>query len=218
LGRSESCQGTRRAAVAAVVLSALTLVGCGIPTGPPSAIPAGQVPPNLVSPNPSVTTSTIVAGAVRFNVYLFNASLTLTGYQRFLNVKAAALNSILEILVTGPSPSEALFGVSTSIPADTAVLSVSGPVNNVVTVNFSDALTRVTGTSQVQAVEQVVFTIDNAPSIPPSTAVLFEIDGLPIAVPKGNGVETNAPVSATDYPAATTTTTLPVPTASPSLG
>ncbi|HUZ10122.1 MAG TPA: GerMN domain-containing protein [Acidimicrobiales bacterium] len=200
---------TRRMVALAAALGAVAgLAACGVPTGPPQGIPPSQVPFQLVSPNPPVTTTSIIPSAVPFYIYLFNSNLTLTQYPRFLNVKVAGLTSILETLVTGPSALEAQSGVTTSIPGDTRVLSVSAPVNKVVTVDFGNALSRVTGASQVQAVEQIVFTIDNAQ---PSTGVLFEIDGSAIEVPKGNGGSTAGPVTVADYPGATTATTTTAP-------
>lgn len=205
--RTARTRTRRRVAVLGAALVAVTgLTACGVPTGPPRAISPDQVPFALTSPNPPETTTSIVPSAVPFYIYLFTSIGTLTQYPRFLNVKVAGLTAILETLITGPSVLEAQSGVTTSIPADTRVLSVSPPVGRVVTVNFSDALLRVTGSSQVQAVEQIVFTIDSAQ---PSTAVQFEINGFAIEVPKGDGTETANPVTVADYPAATTTTTTP---------
>jgi spore germination protein GerM len=199
--------GARRAAaLAAALILAAAVAACGIPTGAPKRVPASQVPAELLSPGGSATTTTIASGGVPFSIYLFNAQTSLQAYPRFLNVHAAGLTAILEYLVTGPSAIEITSGVTTFIPGDTRVLSVSAPVNNVITVDFSDGLRRVTGAAQVQAVEQIVYTIDSV-SIPQTTGILFQIGGLPISVPKGNGTETDGPVSAGDYPNATTTTT-----------
>ena len=209
--------GRRAAGLCAALLAVAGLAACGVPTGPPSAIPAGQVPFNLISPNPPATTTSL-PGGVPFNIYLFNPDGALQPFQRTVPVKVAGLTAILEYLVAGPSADEAVAGVSTFIPPDTRVLSVSPPVNGVITVNFSDALRRVTGSSQGEAVEQIVFTIDNAPQIPQTTGVQFEIDGFAIGVPKGNSPETLEPVTMADYPGATvgtTTTTTPTATTAP---
>ena len=117
-----------------------------------------------------------------------------------MGVHAASLTVFLDVLVAGPSLNEALSGVTTAIPGGTRVLSVGGPANNVVTVNFSSDFA-VSGSAQVEAVAQVVYTIDDSPPPKPApTGVLFEIEGAPIPVPTGSGSETTTPVTVLNYP------------------
>ena len=70
-----SPRGLRRPWVAAVLVClAVGATACGIPTGPPQAIPPDQVPAQLLSPNPPTTSTTVPSAGVPFSVYLLNAS------------------------------------------------------------------------------------------------------------------------------------------------
>ncbi len=200
----------------AVVLLVLggTLTACGVPTGPPKAIPPGHVPAQLVSPSQPPNT-TIPPGGLSFKVFLIDPQNTLAPYNRVVAVHAG-LQGILDYLVAGPAAPEIDVGVTTAIPAGTAVLSSSPPVNNVVTVNFSaDFGDPVSQQTQIQAVAQVVYTIASA--LQPTVSVLFEINSAPITVPTLSGAETAQPVTIADYPGMlSTTTTTTTPTTQPS--
>ena len=203
----------RWALTVVLLVLAGTLTACGVPTGPPKAIPAGHVPAQLVSPSQPPNT-TIPPGGLSFKVFLIDSQNDLAPYNRVVAVHAG-LQGILDYLVAGPAAPEIEVGVTTSIPVGTAVLSTSPPVNNVVTVNFStDFGDPVTEQAQIQAIAQVVYTVASA--LQPTVSVLFEIDGAPISVPTGSGTETAQPVTIADYPGmVSTTTTTTTPTTQP---
>ncbi|HEY3941473.1 MAG TPA: GerMN domain-containing protein [Acidimicrobiales bacterium] len=189
------------------------LVGCGVPTGPPKAVPSGQIPTGLLSPSLPPTNTTLPAGGVPFYVYLVDAQGQLAPYQREVALHSG-LSAILDYLFAGPSLQDLEAGVTTAIPSGSQVLSVGPPSDNVVAVNFSaDFGAPVSQHAQILAVAQVVYTIANAPSIASTIGVIFEIDGTPIAVPTGSGAETTQPVTVANYPGllapTTTTTTTP---------
>jgi spore germination protein GerM len=191
----------RRTPLVALAVAVATLLGaCGIPTSAPKAIPASQVPPGIISLNPVGTTTTI-PGGVPVSIYLFNAQGALTPYARVLAVRGG-LTDLMDLLLGGPSTGESEAAVTTAVPLGTQVISVSPVTNNVVTVNFTDVFRLAVGAAPVNAIQQVVYTIDRSPLITTSSpvGVLFEVDGRPIEVPLPNGVETGNPVTTANYP------------------
>lgn len=210
-----------RAAVpggAAAVLLVLALAaGCGLPTDSgPQAIPRAHVPFRLLSPSPPPTPTTTAPTSVLalVQVYLVGANQQPVAVGRYVPVRATLL-STLDALMDGPTTVEATGGYTTAIPPGTRVLSAvqaSTPSGTTVTVDFNESFGQVTGSAQVSAVEQVVFTV--ADQVGPDTGVVFEIRGNPIDVPTGNGVQVNGPVHALDFlPGPTTTTTTTAPAA-----
>jgi spore germination protein GerM len=195
-------QSARGATLVALVVAVAALLGaCGIPTSAPKAIPSAQVPFQLISPSPSGGTTTSIPGGVPASIYLFNAQGSLTAYPRVLALHAT-LADLIDLLLAGPSTGESQQAVTSAVPVGTEILSVSSVTNNVVTVNFSDAFRLAVGAAPVNAVQQVVYTIDKSPLVnaSPPVGVLFEVDGRPIEVPLQNGVETSTPVTSADYP------------------
>ncbi len=206
---------SRRAGVAAVLVALAALAaGCGVPTGgSPKPIAAAQVPYGLLRQTPTTTTPTQPESGALVDVFFLNASGTAAAVQREV-VVPAALRSVLDALLKGPTQGETLNGYTTAIPTGTRLLSVSadGPV---VTVNLSAPFAQLSGTAQIQAVEQVVFTV--VAETTPATGVLFEVLGRPIDVPVASGQEVPGPVYSWAYlPGATstspTTTTVPAGT------
>ena len=129
-------------------------------------------------------------------IFLVGPSPALQPVSREVPVPAP-LSAVLSALVAGPTRSEIARGYTTAIPAGTLVLSNNESAGNVV-MNFNAAFGQVSGSAQVQAVAQVVFTV--ATQLADSTGVLFEIDGQPIPVPIGSGALVPGPVYLLDFP------------------
>ena len=194
----------RHLLVAAVVAAAgLTATACGVPVGPPVALSKSNAP-GLFSP----TVPTTIPVGVQVQVFLLDTSLVPTPVTRYVGVHAG-LTSVLAALVAGPSTTES---DTTAIPVGTTIESVQIQ-NTTVTVNLSAAFALVSGQSQVQAVEQVVYTVATWLKRP-STGVLFEVDGLPTPVPTITpGSFVSDPVTVANYPLPTGTTTTTTTTA-----
>jgi capsular polysaccharide biosynthesis protein len=78
-------------------------------------------------------------------------------------------------LLKGPSPEEQADGVSTAIPQDTALLSVTVDSNRVATVNLSQEFSQVTDRkTQSLRLAQVVFTLTDLPQV---DSVRFRVEG-----------------------------------------
>jgi hypothetical protein len=174
---------------------------CGIAAGAPKAVSSGQVPAQIVSPTLPVGTPTTLTGGVLYNIYLINPSGMLQGYERNVSLKGG-LSDVLGFLIDGPAQLESQEGVTTAIAPNTQILNVTlppknpTPATNLVTVNFNSVFAPVA--ASVQAVEQVVYTIDEA--LTPAPSILFEITGAPIEIPQANGAFTAGPVTIANYP------------------
>ena len=71
------------------------------------------------------------------------------------------------------------------------------PSADVVTVDFNTAFGLISGTQEVQAVAQVVFTVTK--QVGRQIGVQFEIEGVPTDVPTATGAEVAGPVSYDKY-------------------
>jgi spore germination protein GerM len=180
--------------VLAVATLAVVAAGCAIPTqSSPSTMGPSKVPFDLLDPHPPTTTTTTQpkpSSYVSVQVFFLNATNALTAVQRFV-AAPAPLDSVLGALLDGPSSSDPP-GISTAIPSNVKVLSVTPPQSGVVTVNMNAAFGAITGNSIEEAVGQIVATV--VVDVGPNTGVLFEIDGQHTSVPIANGSQVSAPV------------------------
>ncbi len=206
-----------RALAPVAALAFLALAGCGLPAEQgPVAIPRSQVPFHLLSPVAGTTTTAAPRVVVHVPLYFLTPAGTLGPVGRDVPFPDS-LAVILDALLDGPDRTESGAGLTTALPAQARVLSAAQTGPNTVTVNLSSPFGQISGPAQVQAVAQVVATV-NAHFYPASTGVLFQIDGHPVAVPVGNGQQVSSPVYPFAYPAqyglstpppTTTTTTAP---------
>jgi hypothetical protein len=176
-----------------VIVGAVALAGCAIPTGSnPSTIAPKSVPFGLLSPN-SPTTSTTQpppSSLVMVKIFLVSRAGSLVAVDRYVQAPAP-LKSIIASLVVGPSPPDVANGNSTAIPSNVTVLSAANQ-DGVVTVNFNDAFAEITGSNAEVAVSQVVATV--ATQVGLGTGVSFEINGQPSSVPIASGAQVPGPV------------------------
>lgn len=185
---------TRLRVVCAVVVAALILCGCAIPTqSQPSAIPSGHVPGGLLDHHLPTTTTTQPKPSVQVKIYLLNANQRLVAVQRVVQIPAP-LKSVVSSLLGGPSQSEEASKITTAIPSNVHVLSADeSKASSLVTVNFNQAFGQITGTFTELAVAQVVATVVTQSRLL-STGVIFEISGQTISVPVASGAQVTGPV------------------------
>jgi hypothetical protein len=201
----------RRLVVAVVV--ALLAGGCGVATGGgPHPIPKSQVPFHLLSPEaPSTTTTTSPSEfTVPVTVYFVSSSQQyLVPAERSVAAKAT-LTTVLNVLLTGPTTLEADKGIKTAFSSDIRLLGVR-LTTTVATVDFNRAFGQISGTQQVLAVAQVVYTVTG--ELGQDIGVQFEIAGQPTEVPTATGAQVPGPVHLLQYLAlATPATTTTAPT------
>jgi hypothetical protein len=184
-----------RLTVIALAALAVVATSCAIPTqSAPSNMAPSKVPFGLLNPHPPTTTTTTPpkpSSYVSVQVFFLNPTNALTAAQRFVGAPAQ-LTAVLAALLAGPSSSDPQ-GISTAIPSNVRVLSVSPP-GPIVTVNMNAAFGAITGNSIEEAVAQIVATI--SVDVGNNPGVLFEIDGQRTSVPIANGSQSqlNAPV------------------------
>jgi spore germination protein GerM len=181
----------------ALVALALGATACGVPVNAaPQSLPKNQVPFHLLSPVPPATPSTTQPAAVLVPVKIYLVSGSGVSSTNRDVAYPAPLSAVLHALIAGPTGTESAQGLSTAIPSDTRVLSavVAG---GLVTVDFSSDFGEVSGSAQVLAVEQVVFTL--CAELSATTGVVFEIDDQPIEVPIANGSQVPGPVYLLDF-------------------
>jgi len=185
---------TRRRVVFAVVVAALVLSGCAIPTQrEPSAIPNSHVPGGLLDHHLPTTTTTQPKPSIQVKIYLLNANHRLVAVQRVVQIPAP-LKSVISSLLGGPSQREEDSKITTAIPSNVEVLSThESKTPSLVTVNFNQAFGQITGTFTELAVAQVVATAVTQSGLL-STGVLFEIAGQTISVPVASGAQVTGPV------------------------
>jgi spore germination protein GerM len=108
---------------------------------------------------------------------------------------SGALSSRLDVLAEGPTPAEASSGLRSALPGPEAVTSVdlSGGVARV---DLSRDFTELSGSDQLLAIAQMVFTLTERADV---ARVGFTLDGEPVQVPRGDGTLTSDPVARADY-------------------
>jgi hypothetical protein len=184
---------------ALLVSSGVFLAACGVPTSlGPRSIAKNQVPFGLLGPSAATPTTVPPSSStlVPVQVFLVGPNPSLTAVTREVPVPAP-LTAVLNALIAGPTRSETARGYSTAIPSGTQIISDQQVSGNVV-MNFNATFGLVSGSAQVQAVAQIVFTI--ATQLQDSTGVLFEINGQPILIPIGSGALVPGPVYLLDFP------------------
>ncbi len=192
----------RRALAACLVAVAAgpLLAGCGLPADDsPQAIAPDDVPPDLLDPNPSSST-TVPAGGTEVVIYLLEETANgtrlaeATREVRQAGVPDDRLAALFDGLLRGESDA----GLSTQIPADTVLRDVDVQGDVVVIDVSGDLLSSIQGPALAQAFAQIVWTATE-PSAGGHSDVRFLVDGTPGTVIDGEGVQQEGPVSRADY-------------------
>jgi len=206
-------------AALSVVAVAAVATGCGVPVGGGArVVPRNQVPFGLLSPHLPTTTPTSAPVGEPVKVYFLDTTEEfLTPRTRVVGQKAT-LTSVLNALLRGPYANEIEeSGTRTALTSDVELLH-SAVAGKTVTVDFNQAFGEISGTQEILAVAQVVYTVTaQFPTSSSPVQVQFELDGLPVQVPNQNGAEVPGTVTIADYqaftpthaPGATTTTAAP---------
>ncbi len=192
----------RPRAVAAAVLALVVTAGCGVvAAGGPRPIPRAQVPFHLLTKTPPTTTTTTALADVPVTVYFVAPTQeTLVTAARAVPTDNT-LRTVLHALFAGPTTVERTRGVRTAIGSDVRLLKVRperpGPGTTAVTLDFNQAFGQISGTQQVLAVAQVVYT--TTAYLGTGIGVQFEIDGVATDVPTATGAQVAGPVHRTRY-------------------
>ena len=109
----------------------------------------------------------------------------------------ATLTEVLDVLLAGPTTVE--LPTRRSPPPSAASVRVRSAAvsGDVATVDFNSAFGQISGTQQVLAVAQVVYTVTS--QLGTTLGVQFEIAGTPVPVPTASGAQVSGPVHLLDY-------------------
>lgn len=185
---------TRGRAAALVLLVALAVGGCAVPTDEsPRAVAEEYIPEQLVAA--PTTTTAPSDGGPRVELFFVESVDGINELRREPAVlEDAKPTTVVEALVASV-PEELPEGVTSSIPADTQVLGVTLE-DGTLTVDLSEEFQTVSGEPLILAVAQIVFTASAMPAV---EDVAFRIEGEPITVPDAEGTELDRPARRSDY-------------------
>ena len=176
---------TRLAARTGLV-AVLLLTGCGVePQDRPEPLVVPGSPSADVDPSPA-------EGRVALRVY-FVRGTRLEAVDR--SAPDAGPPTVLGLLTAGPNRDEVLGGLRTAVTPQALVSGDAAVVGTTAEVVLAREFTAVSGSNQLLAVAQVVWTLTEAPGV---TQVRFSAAGAPIEVPTDAGL-TDQPVGRDDY-------------------
>ena len=187
---------TTTTTILATLALAAGLVACGVPTGGSVQVEDPEdVPFGLLEEAPTTTppaTAAVPAGTALQVCLLRDESLVRVPRAAGLD---ATLSDVVDVLAAGPTPEERDEGITTAL-GDQPLIAGVDAAQGVAAVDLTEAFAADVGARQVLAVAQVVCTLTGRPGI---GQVTFTLDGEPVAVPRGDGSTTAAPVSIDDY-------------------
>ena len=169
-----------------VVLLCLTLVtGCGMR--------AQREPVTIDLPVPTAPTARPAPGGPRsVTVYLLRDD-RLEAVRRSAADRSVA--TAVQLLTAGPTSREGSAGLRTAVPVESVTVAGTDPATGTVVVEVTADFVATTGTNQLLAVAQVVWTVTESPDV---RRVRMTSDGSPIDVPTDEGL-TQDPVGRDDY-------------------
>ncbi len=180
-----------------VVVVAVLLAGCGVPTqDAASPLPSGAIVPPASptsEPAPDPTESTTLWFVVDGTLVPSVTGATSGGSQGLIDALAvgppAGSDPAARSLVADPSAGGALLAVTTPSPPDL-------PPAGTVSVAVTDAFTALPSSEQVLLIGQVVMTMTSAGA---DAVLVTDAQGAPLAIPLPDGRLLDGPATAADY-------------------
>lgn len=197
MSRRTATPGAGRAP-ATLVLAALLLAGCGVPTGgAPQPITApGTGPGATTSPSPRQSRTTGPEANQPLIYFVTPGNLVAPTRQRIrTGTTATVLADALAALSGGPNADQRAQGLGTAIPPG-LVLTLSVLSGGTATIDLSGDVPGPSGQRTTLAVAQIVLT---ATSVPGVSRVLLTRKGSVLQAPLVGGVLTSDPLTAQDY-------------------
>lgn len=187
---------TRSAARIVAALGALTLAACGVPVDSRVQVEDdADVPGGLLAPSPPEGTVPAGAASRPVTICLLGRDGRLVEVNREAP-EGAGTDQVLAVLTAPLGEPERALGLSTGV-ASTLDLGGVEVVGGVATVSLTDAFADRSSKEQLDAVAQIVCTLTAQPGV---GQVHFELGGVNVEVPRGDGSSTSDPVSRGDYP------------------
>jgi len=182
----------RHALVAALAL-VLGAAACGVPLdAEPRLTPADDVPYDLLASTTTTLVAAVDQGDETSICLAINSSVLSVGRDRS---GQPPLNTLLQLVVAGPTEGEATLGLRSAIPtADmvTTVVSEGGTAQ----VQLGATFAELPGDQQLLALAQITCTLTTQPEI---DRISFTLAGKEIEVPIADGSLVSRPVTRADY-------------------
>ncbi len=184
---------------AILLVAALLLTGCGV-----RSEDRPEPVTTAAAPSPAMGNGSPAAGPRLTVFFIRGADLAPVERRTDATTTAAAIDRLVE----GPTRAEVSTGIRTALPPEVVGVDEVLP-DGLVTVSVTRGFTGITGSNQLLAVAQIVWTLTDLPTV---TTVRFVVEGTPVEVPTDGGL-TDRPVGRDDYrsvaPAAPAPTTTP---------
>ena len=186
---------TKRRGIALAVIVGVALVAsaCGVPSHDtaektnPKDVPFGLLDENSgVDPNDQFGDRDVVVFLAK-NGRLIRAERKLA--------PPVTLERMLSQLAQGPTRAEVADGIRSALPDDETFQSVA-LTGGTATVDLGQPFTALSGSDQLLALAQIVWSLTSRPGI---GQVQFTLNGAAIDIPRANGSLTPSPVSRDDY-------------------
>ena len=171
---------------ALVVVLALLLTGCGVPTDDePRALDPRQAPFRIFAdPSPAPE------GDGRVALYFVRNDQVVL--QPRAVERSTGIRELLDLLLDGPTPEQVAAGTRTALPTTLTVEDVTVDPNDIAVVTFGGDAADVPALGFAQIVATLT-----APGR--ARAVRFRSDGTDLQVPRGDGLLTSQPLDRDDY-------------------
>lgn len=169
-----------------------------VPTAAPGSTEVSGSTSESVPPPSSASgsaTATTAPETVTYQVW-FSRGESLFVATRTENWTPRVGTAAVEALLDGPDPREEAAGVSTLIPGGTQLLGLK-IANGVATVDLTSEYESGGGSASMSMrIAEIVYTLTQFPTV---KGVLFELDGQPVDVIGGEGVDVDHPVARKEY-------------------
>jgi spore germination protein GerM len=175
------------------------LAGCGVPAdSAPRALPADEVPAELLAIDPITTTSTVPVGtSSRVRIYLIGGdgpAERLVAVERPVQ-SPPTVERVIAALISGPNREESGRGLRSAILPGTIVNSVLVE-SNIAIVDLVKSAIAVNNIDLIVAIAQMVYSATELQGV---GGVRFTLDGVRAKVPTASGIESTGPVGRAAY-------------------
>lgn len=182
-----------RSVVAGAVALACAAAACGVPLdAEPRLTPPDDVPYDLLASTTTTLVAAVDQGDETSICLAINSSVLSVGRDRS---GQPPLNTLLQLVVAGPTEGEATLGLRSAIPTADMVTTVVAE-GGTAQVQLGATFAELPGDQQLLALAQITCTLTTQPEV---DRVSFTLAGKEIEVPLADGSLVSRPVTRADY-------------------